>query len=401
MIEKEHLSAIDNELEQMIATTTSWANINSGSYNVEGLKKVADLISKAFAALNAKQDILSLDDISSINDNGALEQIPLGNALSFSKRLDAPITILFVGHMDTVFPKNSPFQKVTSIDEHTLQGPGITDMKGGIAVILWALKYFEKHPLASKIGWQVLLTPDEEIGSLGSAKYIEQYAKQHDLGLVYEPSIDDRGTLAGQRKGSGKFTIVAKGRAAHAGRDFANGRSAIYSMAKLLSKIDSLNNQRDELTINAGLIKGGSAVNAVADTCTCFLDVRLKSAEDQSWLNEKLQDLIKHKINDVEFSLHGKFTRQPKIFDAKHEQLYDFVKSVGAKVGENIKWQPTGGCCDGNNLAAAGLVNVDTLGVRGGKIHSCDEYLVKVSLTERSKLTYSLLVELAKRGIPW
>ncbi|MBT4962769.1 MAG: hydrolase [Francisellaceae bacterium] len=401
MLTENELNAVDDELADMRATTIEWANINSGSYNSDGVQNVADMMEKDFALLDAKLERLTCEDASIISLDGEVINSPLGPVLSFTKRLDAPLTILFVGHMDTVFPLNSNFQNVIELEPNKLCGPGVTDMKGGIAVMLWALKHFERHPLAEKIGWQVLLTPDEEIGSPGSAKYIDQFARKHDLGLVYEPAINDSGTLAGARKGSGKFTIVAKGLAAHAGRDFASGKSAIYAMAKLIGKIGSLNNQRQGLTINAGVIKGGSAVNVVADTCTCFLDVRLEETSDQLWLKDRLDNIVSEEIDGVTFTLHGKFTRLPKTFDAKHEQLYNFVREVGAEIGEKISWQATGGCCDGNNLASAGLVNIDTLGVKGGCIHSDKEYLMVSSLTERAKLTLGILVAIANRGLPW
>lgn len=395
------IEALDSELEAMLDSTVKWANINSGSYNIDGVTAVANEIFQDFKVLEANETKFDCEPANIISPKGEVTYCPLGPVLSFSKRLDAPITVLLVGHMDTVFPVDSHFQKVSEIDDKTLLGPGLTDMKGGIAVILWALKHFEKLDIAKNIGWQVLLTPDEEIGSPGSSYYLDKFAKQHNLGLVYEPSIDDKGTLAGQRKGSGKFTIVAKGVSAHVGRAFSSGRSAIYSMAKLLGKINSLNNKREGVTVNAGIIHGGEAVNAVADTCTCFLDVRLLSDEDQNWLHDNLTNIVAEDIDGVSFTLHGKFTRPAKVLDRKHEQLYNLVKKVGVDVGENITWKATGGCCDGNNLAAAGLPNVDTLGVRGGKIHSDQEYLIKNSLTERAKLTYGLLAELANRGLPW
>lgn len=401
MIEDDILKSIDSELDAMTEATVKWASINSGSYNVHGVTKVSETLWDEFSILESTRERINCEPAKIVSPKGDITSCSLGPVLSFTKRLDAPLTILLAGHMDTVFPEDSNFQNVTIIDKDKLLGPGLTDMKGGVAVILWALKFFEQSSLSKNIGWQVLLTPDEEIGSPGSGYFLNKFAKEHDLGFVYEPSIDDKGTLAGQRKGSGKFTIVAKGVAAHVGREFQKGRSAIYAMANLLGKIDALNNQREGVTVNAGIISGGEAVNAVADTCTCFLDVRLTSDEDQSWLKENLDYLVSKEINGVHFSLHGKFTRPAKIMDDKHNKLYSFAKEVGELVGENISWKATGGCCDGNNLSAAGLPNIDTLGVRGGKIHSSEEYLIKSSLTERVKLTYGLLTELASRGLPW
>ena len=126
---------------------------------------------------------------------------------------------VLTGHYDTVYPKESPFQTVRTREDGALWGPGVADMKGGISVMLAALEAFEAHPDKARVGYRVLLSPDEEIGSPGSAPLLERLGREGHVGLTYEPALAD-GTLAGARKGSGNFHILVRGRSAHAGRDF-------------------------------------------------------------------------------------------------------------------------------------------------------------------------------------
>jgi glutamate carboxypeptidase len=270
-------------------------------------------------------------------------------------------------------------------------------MKGGLAVILYALKTLEKTDFASKINWQVILNPDEELGSPGSVKYLQSSAREHDYGLLYEPALDEHGNLAGQRKGSAGFTIVVHGKAAHTGREFHNGKNAIVAMADIVAEIDDLNNQQKDITFNIGQISGGEAINIVADKAVCTIGIRSLNLEDEQWVIEKLEKIIaKANTQDkIKAELHGGFTKKPKILDPKTLALYELVKSVGKDLGQEISWHPTGGVCDGNSLSAVGLPNIDTLGVIGGKIHSNEEFLITSSLVERTKLTVAILEKIA------
>lgn len=271
-------------------------------------------------------------------------------------------------------------------------------MKGGLVVMLYALCALEQSPLASSIGWEVIINPDEEIGSPASSAILAQAASQFSFGLVYEPALTPDGILAGQRKGSGKFSIAVSGRAAHVGRAFQEGRNAIVGLAQLVSTIDKLNGQRPGVTINIGYCHGGGAVNIVPDKAICHLDVRTVATEDEAWLSQAFTDIINafNQQSELQAECIGQFTRPPKLMDKTTILLYEWAAKQAAGIGINLQWQATGGCCDGNNLAAAGLPNIDTLGVRGGAIHSDKEFVVVNSLPERAQLTALLLFKLAK-----
>ena len=263
-------------------------------------------------------------------------------------------------------------------------------------VILKALEALERSQVAEKIGWTVLLNPDEEIGSPGSRPILEAEAKQHNVGFVFEPSVTDTGTLAGARKGSGNFSVVVSGKASHAGRDFAAGRNAICALSELIGHLSQLNGKRDGVTLNMGRIEGGGPLNMVPNLAIGHFNVRTKLLDDESWLKAeigKALDLISQQ-DGISCNLHGSFTRPPRPLEGRVKKLFEFVKTVGDELGLGLHWQATGGVCDGNNLTAAGLPTVDTLGVRGGKIHSDQEYILLDSMVERAKLTALLLLKL-------
>lgn len=387
--------------QEMLDFTIKCANINSGSFNVDGLNNILQVYKHEFSKIKdcLKIEEISLEPLEIINSLGQKENIPVGKALSVikqSKTNNKKLKILFVGHLDTVFPIDSGFQKVKFIDDNTINGPGVADMKGGITLILYALKLLEQSPYAEYVDWEVLLNPDEEIGSWSSGYLLEKAAKRNDVGLIYEPSADDKGLFAGSRKGSGDFTLIAKGVASHAGRHFDAGKNAIVAMAKVMDNIYSLNGQRDGVTINIGKIVGGSAINVVPDLCVTKIGVRYPNQKDENWVKTNIEDITHQVAKDtgVSFETIAKFSRKPKHIIDDTKKLYELVKDAGSSLDIPVKWEATGGCCDGNNLFEHGLPNIDTMGVRGAKIHTADEYMIVDSLSERLRLTLATIFKL-------
>lgn len=398
-----HLDWIASQQHAMLQTTLAWASINSGSYNCDGLATMAHAIEQEFTALAPdSSERLSLAPMQGISADGGLAETQLGQALRFCKHPHAPLKVMLTGHMDTVFPQEHGFQSCTLQDDNTVNGPGVADMKGGIVVMLHALLALERSPWAGQIGWEVLINPDEEIGSIGSAPLLVEGAKRNDFGLTYEPSMPD-GTLAGTRKGSGNFTAVVKGRAAHAGREPHLGRNAIVALSEFILEIFALNGQLPGITVNPGKLEGGGPVNVVPDLAICRFNVRVATPEEQVFIENALSGLEAKYSQKDGFSLkiHGGFTRPPKMLSPANHYLFEMIKSCGVDLGMALHEKPTGGCCDGNNLAAAGLPNVDTLGVRGANIHSRDEYMIIPSLTERAQLSALLLLRLAANELAW
>jgi len=389
-----------NKTETMAEKIIQWSNINTGTFNILGLERLAKVLVEEFSILGGEGDILSLPPIEQIDSLGEIEKKDIGPLLRFWKRPNAPLQVLLVAHMDTVYGLEHAFQKATKKNAERVCGPGVTDMKGGICVMLEALKAFEKTPNANKLGWEVLITPDEEIGSLASGPYLAERAKFHQVGLVFEPAMDEQGTLASERKGSGHFTIVLHGRAAHAGRAFHEGKNAIVALSDVIKEIAALNGQHEGVTLNVGFVHGGGPVNVVPDFALCRLDVRLQKIEDEQWVQEQLESIIGQyqQREGYRVTLKGGIHRKPKFLTGKTKELYELVKKIGEELGQTITWTPSGGCCDGNNLAALGLPNVDSLGVCGGKIHSEEEYMLVNSLVPRVELTTAILTRLSENA---
>ena len=397
------VSALSTKEKSLIESLIRLSEINSGTLNEAGVNQVGALLSDMFCKrLSCDHQQRTLPPYTLFRSDGRAVENPLGDLHILSKRPDAPLQVLLTGHLDTVFPTESEFQQCQWLDDQTLKGPGVSDMKGGLLVMLEALSAFEQSPLAQRIGWTVILNPDEEIGSPGSAPILAQQAEHHDVGMIYEPALPN-GQLAGERKGSGNFTAIIAGVAAHAGREHHLGRNAICAMAEYITAIDQLNGQRDGVTINVGIVNGGVTTNQVPDQAHCRFNIRTRIRADEQWCQQQLQT-IGQQINSKEgisLALHGSFGRTPKMLDQAHLALFQLVTECSGQLGVPLSWEPTGGCCDGNNLSAAGLPNVDTLGVLGGNIHSHREFIRLPSLVERARLSTLILLRLAEQPEVW
>ncbi|KTD33667.1 carboxypeptidase G2 [Legionella moravica] len=397
---KELVDTIKSNQKSMVAQLHQFCEINSGTTNLEGLAAMANALHNAYTPLADSIQFKKLPPLSTINMSGNATTQQCGDALLISKRPHLKRRILLSGHMDTVYAANNPFQQLTYINDNYVNGPGVADMKGGLIVMLQALSAFEQTDVASQLGWDVVINADEEIGSPASSALFDELAPNYQAALVYEPAMTATGTLAKNRKGSGKLTLVATGKAAHAGRAFDEGKNAICYLAEAVTAIHALNGQRDGVTINIGKIAGGEALNVVPDKAVAQLDIRISLAEDEFWVREELDKLInKMKRADYSLTVHGGFGRPVKRVCHATERLFQRVQNIGKELGLSIDWKDSGGCCDGNNLAHHGLAVLDTLGVRGGNIHSSEEYILLDSLSERAVLSALLLTDLAQGGL--
>jgi glutamate carboxypeptidase len=395
------LDWIDRQHARLRRDVTAWAGINTGTDNLDGLARLTARVAEAAAPLGATAELIELPPVATVDSAGRFVPRPLGRALRLTRRPDAARRAFLCIHVDTVYSVDHAFQSVTLLDEDTLRGPGVADAKGGLVVMLAALDAFERSPFAERLGWEVLINPDEEIGSPGSALLLADAARRSHFGLVFEPALPD-GAMVDRRRGVGNFDVVVRGRSAHAGRDFAAGRNAVVAAARLAVALDQLNATIPDATVNVGRFEGGGAVNVVPDLAVCRINVRTTAQSDEAAFLEALQDALAATLNadGISAELHGGFTSPPKLVDAPTLRLMDHVTACGRDLNVPITWRPSGGACDGNKLAAAGLPTVDTLGPRGGDLHSSTEYLRLDSLTERAKLTALLLMKLASGELP-
>ncbi len=386
------LAWIESQTPRMQASIERWCAINSGSHHRAGIDAVASEVIEAFSPLSARVERVALPAFESIDDQGEVVLVETADAVILRKRPESRRQVLLAIHLDTVFPPSSAFQTVERVDAGTLRGPGVADAKAGIALIGTALEALEQSPAAESLGWTVLLNPDEEIGSPCSKGLLVEAARSADFGLVFEPCLPD-GSLISRRKGSGNFTIVVRGRSAHVGRAFAEGRSAIHALAALVNEIASWNESLPGVIANTGTIRGGAAPNVVPDFALARINLRVDDLAQQEQASRRLADLAKRLQNahQVEIVVHGAFLSPPKPLDAPMEALMREVEKTAVEVGSEIRWQASGGVCDGNKLAAAGLPNIDTMGPQGGEIHSDREYLLLESLAPCTRLCAALL----------
>lgn len=389
------LQWIENQYDTMKCILEKWVRINSWSENTSGLDLMLQTLSEDLDVLSPNnKKVIPLPPRTLVSKEGKAIQVSLGKALSLSKRPEAPFQVLLAGHMDTVYPPSNPFQFIDKSDDTHWRGPGVADMKGGLVIMLKALEAFEKSPLSHKLGWEVLITPDEEIGSTGSHDIYIEAAKRHRVGLVFEPSFAD-GALVSWRKGSTNLTLVVRGQSAHAGRDFHKGRSAIYAIASIIQEVSKLNDPSKGITVNIGHIEGGGPVNIVPDLAICRINIRSNTREEMASTKKNLQDIVKRPLEGIEIELSEDYARIPKPFDTKTEKLFSLVKECADSLNISFQLRESGGVCDGNILSEAGLPTFDSAGVVGGHLHTDKEYMYLPSLVERTKLVYLLLESLA------
>ncbi|MEO5961315.1 MAG: hydrolase [Opitutaceae bacterium] len=368
----------------------AWADINSGSGNIPGLERMRAALALEFSTLPGA----AVEHVS-------LEETP-AKALRVRVRPQAPTQILFSGHYDTVYGPDHLFQRCTLLDDDILRGPGVADMKGGIVVMLTALREFERTTGASRIGYEVFLTPDEETGSVASRSWLAAAgaSRRFAFALVFEPARAN-GDLVKSRRGTGIFTVTCHGRAAHAGRDPAAGRNAILALAEFLPHADALNRELPGVMLNIGSIRGGGAVNIVPDFAAAELNIRIARISDEALALAHLQKLAAplNARDGFRLEIVGRFNRPPKETTPAEERLFSAWQECGRELGVHFSWQDVAGGSDGNLLSAAGLANLDGLGPIGDHLHSSDEFVIFSSLVERAHVAARFLTRFAAAEI--
>jgi glutamate carboxypeptidase len=376
------LPARDFELRALLA---DWSAINSGSDHPEGLDRMRAALRAAFVAAFP----------SALVDEPALPGTA-ARALRLILRPEASFRVLLNGHYDTVYEATHPFQHARRLDASTLNGPGVADMKGGLVVLLAALSAFEQTDSAARLGIEILLTPDEEIGSRASLAEITTSARRCRFGLVFEPARSG-GEIVRTRKGTGVFTVTSRGRAAH-GAQPELGRNAIAALAEFLVAAHRVPDEIPGVMLNIGVIRGGGVINIVPDLAVAELHARISRIEQKDTLCARLAALAApiNAREGHEIVIEASFDRPPKECGPAERAAFAALNRCAADLGlASIGWVDTGGGSDGNLLSAAGLPNLDGLGPIGNHLHSEQEYVHLPSLVTRAQLSALLLHHLA------
>jgi len=299
-------------------------------------------------------------------------------------------SVLVVGHLDTVWPIGAldrlPF-RVTP--EGCAYGPGIFDMKSGVAIIIESLRTIVLRRLPTKRPVMLLLTCDEEIGSQTSRPLIEEEAKNAAAALILEPPIAG-GVVKTGRKGIGTFTVRAQGRAAHAGLDPEKGVNAIVELAHQTLRLAGLNDYERGVTVSVGLIEGGSALNVVPAYASAKVDVRFWTPEDGEGLVAAIRGLTPATAG-ARIEVSGGINRPPMPRSEKNIALYEHARGLAAELGFDLKDDVVGGGSDGNFIAAMGVPTLDGLGVDGAGAHAEHEHIVIDDIPRRAALLTRLM----------
>ncbi|WP_110927050.1 M20 family metallopeptidase [Bacillus massiliglaciei] len=368
--------------QEMIQLLKTLVNIDSGSHNKKGVDRVGAILQEEYEKMGLAVEIIQ-------------EEIQ-GNHLVIRHPEEKDAEILIVAHMDTVFPEGTAAERPFQIVGSRAYGPGVADMKASQVQLLYTIKGLAaaKDPALKNI--VIILNSDEEIGSPTSRSLIREKAGSKKYALVMEPARPD-GSLVTSRRGGGQFHITVEGKAAHSGIEPEKGISAIEELCHKIIDLQKLNDHEHGISVNCGLISGGTAVNTVPAEAEAHIDVRIASLDQCGPLLEQIDKICSTTyIEGTSTVLTGKINRPPMPKSDKTMALLDLIQRAGTKLGIPITDTATGGGSDASFTAAAGAATVDGLGPIGGKAHSEEEYLELDSLMERTELLAELLKELSK-----
>lgn len=381
---------------ELVALLERWAAINSGSDHAAGLARMAAELRAVFSAAFPAASFEELAaDADGYNPPGV-------KVLRFRLRPTAPLQVFLCGHYDTVYGAADPFQTCRWLDADTLNGPGVTDMKGGLVALLAAVQAFEQTPHAAQIGWEILLTPDEETGTHGTRALFEDAAKRHHFGFVFEPARPS-GDIIHSRKGTGGAIVTCHGRASHAAKIPNDGRSAILGLAAFALAASKIPATLPGTLLNVGNIKGGSpATNVVPDHAVAELDLRVTQMSDEPQLFARIRAVADEvaAAYEVKFDLNLWMNRPPKENHAVEAALFPEFRRAATDVGiKPFNWVHGGGASDGNFLGAAGLPCFDGIGPEGDHLHSSREYCRVATIAPRAANVALFLHRLASGEI--
>jgi glutamate carboxypeptidase len=397
--------AIVARADTMLADLATHVAIPTGHNHTPGLDEYRELLLTRLRAIDASIEMVQGQPKPAWligGDDPVIAPIAICRSPAMH-RGDVPpggARVLIVCHLDTVFDPAGDFQTMTiAPDGKTAVGPGVVDMKGGVLTTINALEAL--HEAGEDVPWTLMLTSDEETGSYCSDAAIRAQARQHDIGLATEPALPG-GELAVARMGSGQFRLVATGRSAHVGRNFTAGVSAVVALAKAIVELSEVPEPDRGRIVSVGPVVGGQAVNAVPDRALAWGNARFPDNRIAGEIIEAL-DALKRSA-DLDAGVAGVevdhcFARPAKPLTAETRSLALIARAAAESLGQELPFASTGGVCDGNILQDAGLPTIDTVGVRGGGLHTTDEWIEIPSLVERSQLMAVLLARLGRQGL--
>jgi glutamate carboxypeptidase len=379
----------------MLEELSTHVDINTGTANIKGLNYYRELLKKELLDLGFSVEQHSSPAIPVLDCDGG--QHVVADHLLATRKGNSKNRILLNGHMDTVFSNDDEFQNLVIEADGRLKGPGVVDMKGGIVVMLNALRALKAANLLEPATIAVLLNSDEEIGSIGSRPLIETIAKQHDIGMVFEGSYQNR--FARARKGLGQARLKITGRESHAGGRHEDGVSASLELAHKIIEIEKLTDYQHKTTVNVGVMQGGEKRNTVPGCADAYIDMRFPTQADGEQLKQKILNIAaKTSTSNPRYPdlpsveswaiLHRPAKAQNPVVDDMISEAMGLSKLIGEPI---IGSAYSGGGTDGSLAQAVGLATIDNMGLDGVGFHSSREESSVQSLMARTKLAAVML----------
>jgi glutamate carboxypeptidase len=367
--------------DRMVETIRELVEIESPSDNKPAVDRIAAFLALKFEALGGHTHLHRS------NDFGDSLQI---NFHAPSREATNRRPVLLLGHYDTVYPLGTLAGMPCKIENGRLRGPGVLDMKSGIALMLHAVEALQAWHGKLPRSVTVFLVSDEEVGSYSSRKVTEALAKESAGVLVLEPAAGLRGAVKTARKGVGEYTLRVKGVAAHAGLDPGKGHSAILELARQIAVLAKLNNLSQGISVNPGVIQGGTRTNVIAAEASVGIDVRIKSAKQAAGLHRKLRAL-KPFDKHCKLEMTGGINRLPMERTAGVAALYKKAQEIALQAGWKIEEAAVGGGSDGNFTAGMGVPTLDGMGGVGDGAHAVHEFIVISELPRRALLLAGMI----------
>ncbi len=373
----ERLRYFEAKAEEMVETTRELVEMESPSDDKPAGDRMAEFLARKFELLGGRAKVHRAEKF------GNNVQIDFAGS-------SAAKPVLLLGHYDTVYPWGTLATMPCCIQNGCLHGPGVLDMKSGIALMWFAIQGLQSWHGNLPRAVTVFLVSDEEVGSNSSRAITEELAKKSAAVLVLEPAAGARGAVKTARKGVGNYTLRVRGVAAHAGLDPGKGHSAIVELARQISAITKLNDLARGVSVNPGVIRGGTRTNVIAAEAEVEIDVRIRSARQAAGLNGKLRSL-KPFDKQCQLSLEGGINRMPMERSAGVVALYKKARGIASEIDWKLEEAAVGGGSDGNFTAGLGIPTLDGLGGVGAGAHAIHEHVIISELPCRALLLAGMI----------
>ncbi len=369
--------------EDFVEALREMVNVDCGSYSRQGVNVIADLCETRFRRGGW--------EVERIQHPAAEGEPQLGDLVIGRLSGGGGPRVLLIGHTDTVFDAGTVAERPFSIDGDRAMGPGVSDMKGGLLTGFFAMEVLQEATFDGFGQVTYICNPDEEIGSPFSRDFIRREARRADLALVLEGAREN-GDIVSSRKGVSDYTIQITGRAAHAGVEPERGRSAVLEAAHKTIAFQALNGRWPGVTVNVGVVQGGTRTNVVPARCVLEVDVRSPQEETFQAAELEIERIASdHTVPDIDVSVTKGGWHRPMEKKEGGAELAELAIRVASQLGFEMKDASTGGASDANTTSAAGVPTLDGLGPIGGDDHAPGEWLDLASVVPRISLLAGLI----------